>query len=127
MLLADWFDQALLVHVLDEGTGNRSSNLELLAKNGSGDAQNFWHLLDHSLVLLLIEENGVVKLFLNLDLGPGLLLCLGSSLGLRFLGVFRGTLPLILCTSLCLFSLNNQNIYENSFSGVLARSLTIPK
>ena len=70
MLSTDWSDQALLVHVLDKGSSNRSSNLELLAKHGSGDAKNFWHLLNHSLVLLLVEENGVVKLFLNLDLGP---------------------------------------------------------
>ena len=90
MLLADWLDQALLVQFLDKGTSNRSSNLELFAKNGSGDAKNLWHLLDHSLELLLVEENSVVKLFLNLNLGPGLLLCLGSSLGLGFLSIFRG-------------------------------------
>ena len=105
VLLADWFDQALLVHILNKGTSNWSSNLELLAKNGSGDAKNLWHLLDHSLVLLLVEENGVVKLFLYLNLGPGLLLCFGSSLGLAFLGIFRGIFTLILCTNLCLFSL----------------------
>ena len=104
VLYTDWFDQALFVHILNKGTCNRSTNLELLAKNGSGDAKNLWHLLNHSLVLLLVEENGVVKLFLNLNLGPGLLLCFGSSLGLSLLGVLGGVFALILCTDLCLFS-----------------------
>ena len=104
MLLTNWFDQTLFVQLFDEGTCNRSSNLKLLAKNGSSDAKNLWHLLNHSLVLLLVEENGVVKLFLNLNLGPGLLLCFGSSLGFSFLGILGGVFALILCTDLCLFS-----------------------
>ena len=70
MLCTNWSDQALFVHVLDKGTCNGSSNLKLLAENGSGDAKNLWNLLNHSLVLLLVEEYGVVKLFLNLNLGP---------------------------------------------------------
>ena len=70
MLSTNWSDQALFVHVLDKGTCNGTSDLELFAKDGSGNAKNLWHFLDHSLVLLLIEENGVVKLFLNLNLSP---------------------------------------------------------
>ena len=105
VLLTNWSDQTLFVQLFDEGTCNRSSNLKLLAKNGSGDAKNLWHLLNHSLVLLLVEENGVVKLFLNLNLGPRLLLCFSSSLGFTLLGIFRGIFTFILCTNLCLFSL----------------------
>ena len=96
MLYTDWFDQALFVHILNKGTCNRSSNLKLLAKNGSGDAKNLWHLLNHSLVLLLVEEHGIVKLFLNLNLGPGLLLCFGSSLRFSLLGIFGLGFTLIL-------------------------------
>ena len=73
VLGTDWLDQTLLVKVLDEGSGNGTTNLEFLAENGSGDAENFRNLLNHSLVLLVLEEDGVVKLFLYLDLGPGLL------------------------------------------------------
>ena len=104
MLLTDWFDQALFVHILNKGTCDGSTNLKLLAKNGSGDAKDLWHLLNHSLVLLLVEEYGIVKLFLNLNLGPGLLLCLGSSLRFTLLGILRGGFTFILCTNLCLFS-----------------------
>ena len=60
----------MLVHILDESSGNGTTDLEFFAKDGSGDAEDLWDLLDHSLVLLLVEENSVVKLFLNLDLGP---------------------------------------------------------
>ena len=70
VLGTDWLDETLLVKVFDEGSGNGTTNLELLAKNGSGDAENFWDFLNHSLVLLLLKEDGVVKLFLYLDLGP---------------------------------------------------------
>ena len=70
MLSTDWSDKALLVHILDESSGNGTTDLEFFAKDGSGDAEDLWHLLDHSLVLLLVEEYGIVKLFLNLNLGP---------------------------------------------------------
>ena len=70
MLSTNWSDQALFVHVLDESTCNGTTDLELFAEDGSGDAKDLWYLLNHSFVLFLIEENGIVKLFLNLDLSP---------------------------------------------------------
>jgi hypothetical protein len=70
VLLTNWLDEILLVHILDKGSGDGSTNLELLAKDGSGNAEDLWDFLEHSLVLLLIQEHGVVKLLLNLDLGP---------------------------------------------------------
>jgi len=108
VLLSNWLDKTLLVEVLDEGSGDRSTHLELLAKNGSGDAQDLGHLLDHSLVLLILQEDGIVKLFLNLNLGPGLLLSLASFStfgGFRGLGIFRCTFTCILSTYLLLLSL----------------------
>ena len=78
VLIANWYKETTSGHVLDEGTSDGASNLELLAEDSSGDAKDLWDFLEHSLVLLLIEEDGVVKLFLNLGLGPGLLLGLGT-------------------------------------------------
>ena len=86
MLISNWDNKVLLGKIFDESTGNGSTDLELLAKDSSGDAENLWNLLEHSLVLLLFEEDGIVKLLLYLDLGPGLLLDLSlSSLSGEFL------------------------------------------
>ena len=74
VLVSDGLDEVLLAQVLDESTGDGSSNLELFAKDCSGDAEDLGDLLDHSLVLLLVEEHSIVELLLDLDLGPGLLL-----------------------------------------------------
>jgi len=81
--ITDLLDFASFSHVLDEGTSNGAGNLELFAKNGSGDAKDLGDLLVHSLVLLIIEEDSVIKLLLDLGLGPGLLLCLGTLRVLR--------------------------------------------
>ena len=54
----------------DECASNRSSDLKLFTEYSSGDNQNLGYLLEHSLELLLIKENAVIKLFLDLDLGP---------------------------------------------------------
>ena len=105
VLSTDWSDQALFVHVLDKGTCNGTSNLEFFAEDGSGNAKNLWHFLNHSLVLLLVEENSVVKLFINLNFSPWLLLCFGSALGLSRLSIFGCAFTCILCTNLCFFSL----------------------
>ena len=70
VLGSDGHDELLLVEILDEGSGDGSSNLELLADDGSGDAQDLWQLFEHSLVLFVVKEHGVVKLLLNLDFGP---------------------------------------------------------
>ena len=70
VLLSYWFDQLFSGKIFDQSSSNGSTNLELFAENGSGNAENLWDLLDHSLVLLLIQEYGVVKLLLYLSLGP---------------------------------------------------------
>ena len=85
MLLTDGEDQTLVSQVLDESSGNGSANLELLAKRGSGDGKDLGDLLEELLVLPLFKEDSVVKLFLDLNLGPGLLLSLGSALTSVFL------------------------------------------
>ena len=56
--------------MVDDETGNGSVNLELLAEDGSGDAQDLWDLGAELFVALLVEEDFIVKLILNLDLGP---------------------------------------------------------
>ena len=76
VLLTEGGDLATAEHVVDEGTGDGTIDLELLDKHGAGDAKDLGDLLDHSLVLLIIEEAGIIGLFLNLHLGPGLLLAL---------------------------------------------------
>jgi len=70
VLLSNGFDEVLLAEILDQSTSDGATNLELLAKDGSGDAEDLGDLLEHSLVLLLVKENSVVSLLLNLDLGP---------------------------------------------------------
>ena len=70
MLGTDWEEKSSLGHFLDERTSNRSVDLELFAKNGSGNAEDLGDLLEHSLELLLVEEDGVVKFILDLDFSP---------------------------------------------------------
>ena len=70
MLVTDWLDQSLDMKVLDESSGDGSANLELLDKSSSGDAEDLWDFLEHSFVLLLVEEDSVVSLLLYLGLGP---------------------------------------------------------
>ena len=56
--------------MVDDETSNGSVNLELLAENGSGDAKNLWDFVAELLEALLVEEDFIVQLVLNLDLGP---------------------------------------------------------
>ena len=70
VLVTDGGDQTFVRQVLQKASGNGTANLELLAEDSSGDAEDLGNLLDHSLVLLLLEENSVIKLFLDLNLGP---------------------------------------------------------
>ena len=79
VLLSNWLDQLLSGKILDQSSRDGTSNLELFTENGSGNAEDLWDLLEHSLVLLLIQEYGVVKLLLYLGLGPGLLLGFSST------------------------------------------------
>ena len=59
--------------VSDHTSCNRAVDLELVNKLRDGDREELGSLLGDSLVCLGIEENGIVKLFLYLDLGPALL------------------------------------------------------
>ena len=106
--MSDWDDQLLLAEVFDECSCNGSADFELFNKSGSCDAKDFGYFLGHSFELLLVEEDGVVKLFLYLGLGPRLLLsfstAFASSLCLRRLSVFGRILTCILRTCLLLLS-----------------------
>ena len=70
VLVSNGEDEVLLAQILNESSGDGPTDLELFAKDCSGDAEDLWDLLDHSLVLLLVEEHGVVECLLDLDLGP---------------------------------------------------------
>ena len=87
----------------DETSGDSSINLELFHDDGSCNAENLGKLGADLVKTLLIEEDIVVELVLDLGLGPGLLLCLGS-LGFVSLSAFRGARALIFYRLLC-FSL----------------------
>ena len=70
VLITNWLDQIFSSEIFYQSSSNGTTNLEFFAKDGSGDAKNLWDFLDHSFVLLFIEENGIVKLLLYLNLGP---------------------------------------------------------
>ena len=78
-LLSDWGDEVLSMEILDQSTGNGSRDLVLFAKDRSSHTEELWNVLEHGFVLRLLKIDGVVKLLLNLDLSPRLLLTLGSS------------------------------------------------
>jgi hypothetical protein len=67
------------VKISDHLSSNRAIDLELVDKLRHSNGQELGSLLDDSLVCLGVEEDGVVLLFLYLDLGPALLLCLGTT------------------------------------------------
>ena len=70
VLLAYGHKKLSLQELLDEGTSNGATDLELLDEYGSGDAKDLWHFLDHSLELSLFQINGGIKLLFNLNLCP---------------------------------------------------------
>ena len=65
--------------ISDHTSSDGAIDLELVDQLRDGDGEELGGLLGDSLVSLSIEENSVVKLFLYLDLGPALLLCLSTS------------------------------------------------
>ena len=87
--VTDSLDFASAGHVPDEASGDRSIYLELFHDDGAGEAENLRHLLADFVESLLLQEHIVVELILDLGLGPGLLLCLGS-LSLLRLGALGG-------------------------------------
>ena len=76
--VADWEDITGASQVSEDGPGDRSINLELFHDDGAGEAENLGHLRADFVESLLVEEHIVVELVLDLGLGPGLLLSLGS-------------------------------------------------
>jgi hypothetical protein len=70
VLLSDWENQFLFTEIFDECSSDRTTNLELLDEDRSSDAEDLWNFLKHSLELFLLKIDEVIKLFLNLDLGP---------------------------------------------------------
>ena len=72
----------------DESSGDRPINLELFHDSRARDTEDLGHLRADFVEALLIEEDIVVELVLDLGLGPGLLLGLGTFrlLSLRALG-----------------------------------------
>ena len=88
-------------HVSEETSGDRSINLELFHDDGASEAKNLWHLRADLVEALLVQEDIVVELVLDLSLGPGLLLCLGT-LAFVSLSALSGARTLIFCRLLCL-------------------------
>ena len=84
-------------------SGDRSINLELFHDDGARDAENLGQFTADLVEALLVQEDIVVELVLDLGLGPGLLLCLGT-LGFVSLSTLRGARTLIFDRLLC-FSL----------------------
>ena len=101
--IANWLDLSGAGQMRDQSSSDRSINLELFHDDGAGNAKNLGQLGADLIKTLLIEEDIVVELVLNLGLGPGLLLCLGS-LALVSLSALGGARALIFYRLLC-FSL----------------------
>ena len=70
--------------MLHEASRDSTINLELFHDRGAGEAENLGHLGADLVEALLVEEDFVVHDVLDLGLGPGLLLGLGT---LGFLGL----------------------------------------
>ena len=67
--------------ISDHTSGDGTVDLELVDQLRNSDSEELGCLLSYSLVCLSVEENSVVKLFLDLNLGPALLLGLSASTG----------------------------------------------
>jgi hypothetical protein len=62
------------VKISDHTSGDGTVDLELVGQLRNSDSEELGSLLSDSLVCLSVEEDSIVKLFLDLDLGPALLL-----------------------------------------------------
>jgi hypothetical protein len=67
------------VKISDHTSGDGTVDLELVDQLRNSDSEELGCLLGDSLVCLSVEEDSVVKLFLDLDLGPALLLGLSAT------------------------------------------------
>ncbi len=79
VVISNLLDESLSVEISDQLSGNRSVDLELVAHFRNSDCQELGSVLGDSLVSLSVEEDGVVKLFLYLGLGPALLFSLTTT------------------------------------------------
>lgn len=106
MLVTDWDQQLSRVEILDQSTSNGTTDLELFAKNGSCNTEDLRNFLFHFLHISGLEEDSIVKLFLDLDFSPTLLLGFYFS-GFLFsqLCTFGLALRCVLRAYLCFFSL----------------------
>ena len=99
--------------ISDHTSGDGTVDLELVDQFGDSDSEELRSLLGDSLVSLRIEEHGIVKLFLYLDLGPALLLGLSASTGFltgesSSLAAFALILSGILALRVCLLCLREK-------------------
>ncbi len=78
-MITNLFDEIFAVKISKNFSGYRSIDLEFIADDGNGKSWEPWSFLSNSLICFLIEEYGIVKLFLYLDLSPTLLLCFTTS------------------------------------------------
>jgi len=107
-VLSDAPDGALLFKLVDQGAGDGPVDLELLHEGRAGDNQDLGDLTGYLREALLVEEDLVVELVLDLDLGPGLLLGLASFSRSGLLGGLRalGGASTSVFTTLLLLGLN---------------------
>ena len=92
--VTDWLDISGACKMHEQSSGNSSINLELFHDDWTREAENLGHFCADLVESLLVQEDVLVELVLNLGLGPGLLLCLGS-LQLVSLGALGGARTLI--------------------------------
>jgi hypothetical protein len=71
----DAFDLALLLKVTNRNARKRAVHLEALNEDALADEFECGDLLQDTVVCRFVEDNGVLRLILNLALGPLLLLC----------------------------------------------------
>ena len=76
--VSNWLDFSSAGDMSEKTSGDRSINLELFHDDGASEAENLGHLRADLVESLLVKEHIVVELVLDLGLGPGLLLSLGS-------------------------------------------------
>ena len=87
--VTDWLDGTALDTVLDECAGNGAVDLELFDEGSTSNAENFCHFLRNLFVAFLVKEDIIVKLILDLDLSPALLLGLTATLLLELSALGR--------------------------------------
>lgn len=70
VVFTDLGNDVLLVEIFDQSTSNGTVDFKLIAKDSSSNAENVGDFSQDLFVLCRFQEDSVVKLLLNLDLGP---------------------------------------------------------